>query len=121
MMVGDFTIGGGDGKTKVLLRVLGPSLQEVNGALQDPTLELENDNGTQIFFNDNWQDTQAAQIQATGKAPPDPREPAIVANLDPGHYLAVVRGKVVPGKKGKSSSPTGFARVEVYQLQQTSK
>jgi hypothetical protein len=77
--------------------------------LQDPTLELDNANGTQIYFNDNWQDTQKTQIQATGLAPSDPRESAIVANLDPGTYTVIARGK---------NNQTGFARLEVYQLQQ---
>jgi len=120
VMIADFTIGGGDGNTKVLLRVLGPSLQEVAGTLQDPTLELDNANRTQIFFNDNWQDSQKAAILATGLAPRNPNEPAIVANLGPGHYTAIVRGKVV-GTGSRAKVTTGFARVEVYQLQQTSK
>jgi hypothetical protein len=124
-LVGDFSIGGNDaglavsgggGKVKVLIRVLGPSI----GGLQDPTLELDNANGTQIFFNDNWQDSQAAQIQATGKAPSDPRESAIVANLDPGDYVAIVHAKAPTGKKAKKKLPSGFARVEVYQLPQNS-
>jgi hypothetical protein len=120
-LFGDFTIGGSDGgaaisapsggKVRVLIRVLGPSIE----GLQDPTLELDNANGTQIFFNDNWQDSQASQIQATGLAPSDSRESAIVANLDPGDYIAVVRGKVT-GKGKKAKLATGFARVEVYQL-----
>src|SRR5437764_14741429 len=116
VMIGDFTVGGGSGKVKVLIRVLGPSI----GGLQDPTLELDNANGTQIFFNDNWQDSQAAQIQATGKAPSDPRESAIVANLNPGDYLAIVHGNAPTGKKGRKKPSTGFARVEIYQLPQNS-
>src|SRR6266852_5551582 len=94
VLIGDFTIGGvdgGNGKTNVLVRVLGPSF----GGLADPTVELDNANGTLIFFNDNWQDSQKAQIQATGLAPTNPKESAILANLDPGHYVAIVRGKAV--------------------------
>jgi hypothetical protein len=118
-LMGDFTIGGGDGKTKVLIRVLGPSLEGA-GTLQDPTLELDNANGTQIFFNDNWQDSQAAQIQATGLAPTNSKESAIVVNLDPGHYTATVRGKII-GTGRRAKATTGFAHLEVYQLEQTSK
>jgi hypothetical protein len=51
-LTGSFTIGG-SGQTRVLLRGLG---------LKDPTLELANANGSTIFSNNNWQDTQSAEI-----------------------------------------------------------
>ncbi len=108
-LFGDFTIGAGSGKTKVLIRALGPSLE----GLQDPTLKLENNTDfSTIYTNDNWQSAQAAQIQATGLAPHDPRESAILIDLDPGNYLAVVQGKTDRNNR----STTGFAKVEVYQL-----
>lgn len=98
--------------TKALLRGIGPELsaQGVTGALQDPMLELHDGTGTLIASNDNWQDdaTQAQQIQATGVAPTDPRESALIATLNPGNYTAVLRGK---------NDTTGVALVEVYNLQ----
>ena len=61
---------------------LGPTLGQppfnVPEALADPVLAIFDVNGQQIASNDNWQDSQAAEIQATGKAPPNSSESAIV-------------------------------------------
>jgi hypothetical protein len=94
---------------KVALRAIGPSLTQygISGALQDPTLELYDSNGTSIAYNNNWQDTDAANIQAAGMAPSDYRESVILANLVPGNYSAILRGL---------SSTQGVAVVEVYKL-----
>jgi hypothetical protein len=93
---------------KVILRAIGPTLP-VPGALPDPALELHNANGLQIAADDNWQDdnVQAAQIQATGIPPNDPRESALVESLSPGNYTAIVRG---------SNNTTGIGLVEAYDL-----
>jgi hypothetical protein len=79
----------------------------VANALADPTLELHDSNGNTIASNDNWKDTQQAQIQATGLAPSNDLESAIVATLTPAAYTAIVRGK---------NSTTGVALVEVFAL-----
>ena len=52
---------------RVLLRAIGPSLAAagVPGALTDPILELRDSNGGILRANDNWRDTQAAEIEAT--------------------------------------------------------
>ena len=94
----------------MLIRALGPTLTAFNvaGALQDPTLQLFNSTGTVIATNDNWQDTQATQIQATGRAPPDNRESAIYATLPAGNYTAVASG---------AHNATGVVLLEVYNLQ----
>ncbi len=108
VLIGDFTIGGvdgGNGKTNVLVRVLGPSF----GGLADPTVELDNANGTLIFFNDNWQDSQKAQILATGLAPRNEKESAILITLAPGDYTEKVLSK---------TTNTGTAHVELYNLPQ---
>jgi hypothetical protein len=76
--------------------------------LADPTLELHNANGALITSNDNWKDTQQAEIQATGIAPLNDAESAIVATVSPGDYTAIVTGK---------NSSTGIGLVEVYKLQ----
>ncbi|MEP7072314.1 MAG: hypothetical protein ABI839_07995, partial [Verrucomicrobiota bacterium] len=73
----------------------------------DPTLELRDANGALLNFNDNWKSTQQTQITATGKAPPNDLESAIVRTLAPGRYTAIVRG---------ANNTTGVALVEVYTL-----
>ena len=49
-----------------------------------------------------------AAIQATGLAPTDPRESAVLAVLTQGGYTAVVSGK---------NNTTGVALVEAYRVQ----
>jgi hypothetical protein len=106
----DVLIGGaivlGTGSTTVLFRALGPTLAGVSNPLQNPTLELHDSQGGTIF-NDDWQDSQAAAIQATTIPPNDPREAAILRALTPGAYTAIVRGK---------NNTTGVALIEAYQI-----
>jgi uncharacterized protein (DUF1800 family) len=110
VMIGGFVIQG-DTAMSVILRVLGPSLSvggtPMVGRLMDPTLELHDGNGTLLAQNDNWQTTQASEIQATSLAPSDDRESAIVSTLVPGAYTAIVRG---------SGTTTGIALFELYDL-----
>jgi len=108
VMIGGFIITG-SGQKNVIVRAIGPSLAQhgITNPLQDPTLELHNGNGAIIAFNDNWKDTQQAQIQATGLAPTNDNESAIVRMLAPGNYTAIVRGK---------NNTIGVALVEVYGL-----
>jgi CBS domain-containing protein len=102
----------------VIIRAIGPELTQygVPTVLADPTLELHNCSGALIASNDNWQHTiiggiitsdQVRDIMASGRAPRDPRESAIVADLSPGDYTAIVRGV---------NNSTGVALVEVYDL-----
>jgi sugar lactone lactonase YvrE len=99
----------GPGSDKVLVRAIGPSLAQkgITNPLADPMLELHDGNGTLLASNDNWKDTQQAQIQATGLAPTNDAESAIVQTLEPGNYTAIVRGK---------NDTIGVALVEVYGL-----
>ncbi len=111
VMIGGFIAGPTDtGATRVLIRAIGPSLSGVGiqDALQDPVLELHDGSGATIATNDNWKDTQQAEIEATGIAPTDDRESATLQTLVPGNYTAIVRGK---------DSTTGVGLVEVYNLQ----
>ncbi len=111
VLIGGFIAAGeSSGSAQVVVRAIGPSLGAagVNGALQDPTLELYNGNGTPIAANDNWKDSQAAELQAIGIPPNDDREAAIVASLAPGAYTAVVGGK---------NGTMGVGLVEVYHVQ----
>ena len=93
---------------RVLARAIGPSLT-VSGALSDPTSELRDSNGTLIRANDNWRSDQEAEITATGLAPSNDAESAIVATLpaNGAAHTAIVRG---------ANSGTGVALVEVYAL-----
>ena len=102
-------LAGGTGGSKVIVRAIGPSLTAAGIAhpLDDPTLELHDGNGIAIAFNDNWRDTQQADIEATGIPPTDDREAAIVANLPPGPYTAVLAGR---------DGGTGIGVVEVFCL-----
>jgi sugar lactone lactonase YvrE len=99
----------GPGSDTVLVRAIGPSLAQkgITNPLADPMLELHDGNGTLLASNDNWKDTQQAQIQATGLAPTNDAESAIVQTLEPGNYTAIVRGK---------NDTIGVALVEVYGL-----
>jgi hypothetical protein len=111
VMIGGFIVGGGGGgNATVIVRAIGPSLGTagVSGALADPTLELHDSNGAIIASNDNWKDTQEAEIEAAQLAPADDRESAIEATLAPGAYTAIVRGK---------DNGTGVGLVEAYNLQ----
>ena len=81
----------------------------INDALADPVLELRDSAGAIIASNDDWKDSQQAQIEAANLAPGDDRESAIVQQLAPGGYTAIVRGK---------NDATGVALVEVYDLDQ---
>lgn len=109
----DGLIVSGTGAKQILFRGLGPSLA-VNGTpladpLADPKLELFR-NGALIKANNNWRDSQQAEIQATGLAPSNDLESAIVVTLAPGTYTVVLKG---------INSGTGNGLVEAYDLDTT--
>jgi hypothetical protein len=110
VLIGGFIVQGAASKN-VIIRALGPSLTAfgVSNALADPTLELHDQNGTQIAFDDNWQDdsNQAAQIQAANLAPTNASESALAETLSPAGYTAIVRG---------INNITGVALFEVYDI-----
>jgi sugar lactone lactonase YvrE len=110
VLIGGF-IGGGSAlvNNAVLVRAIGPSLAPfgVPDPLLDPTLEIHDATGAIIATNDDWEDTQSAQIEATGLAPGDPMEAAIYAALPAGSYTAIVRGV---------GDTTGNALIEVYSV-----
>jgi len=110
VLIGGFIIGGNDPK-KVILRAIGPSLGGfgISNPLADPVLELHASDGSLITMNDNWKDTQQAEIEASGFQPQDGLESAIISTLDPSNYTAVVIGK---------NGGTGVALVEGYDLDQ---
>jgi hypothetical protein len=110
VMIAGFILRGTSATHKMLLRVLGPSLpSSIASRMADPTLDLRDNNGTRVLFNDNWMDdsTQAGLITATGIPPSNNAESAMVVNLPAGNYTAIV--------VGKNNAP-GVAVVEVYNL-----
>ncbi len=109
VMIAGFVIGGTRPR-RVIVRALGPSLTAagVPGALADPTLTLYNAQSQPMATNDNWKDTQQAEIAATPFPPNNDLESAIVVTLDPGAYTAIVSGK---------NGTTGVGLVEVYDLE----
>ena len=117
VVIGGFIVQGAERK-KVVIRAIGPELTQhgVPNALANPTLELHDHTGALIASNDNWGTTiiggiitmnQVAAIRASGYAPSDSRESAMIVNLPPGSYTAIVRGV---------GNMTGVALVEVYDL-----
>ena len=115
VMIGGFIVGPETAaNTRVVIRGIGPSLSSSNvpNPLQDPTLELHNGNGDKIATNDNWkiddktQQSQQAAIEATGLAPKDDRESAILIGLAPGTYTTILAGK----------GATGNGLIEIYNV-----
>ena len=113
-LIGGFIVGGNSGR-KILMRALGPSLANFGLIpLADPTLELHDATGAIIASNDNWMDTQEADILDTGLAPTNALESAILMVLPPGAYTATVQGNNLgPG------ATSGTALVEVYDISLT--
>ena len=109
VMIGGFILGNGARPAQIVVRAIGPSLAQrgVNGSLADPVLDLRDANGELIRRNDNWRDSQETEIAATGLAPESNAEAAIVANLPPSPYTAVVSGR---------NGGTGIGLVEVYHV-----
>ena len=91
----------------MLITARGPSLaaQGVPGVLANPMLTLYS-GATPIASNDDWgSNTNAAAIQATGVAPTNALESALLITLNPGAYTAIVTG---------ANGATGIGIVEVF-------
>lgn len=111
-LIGGFIVGGNAlANNALVVRAIGPSLSGagVSNPLTDPVLEIHDSSGAIIASNNDWQDTQKAQITASGLAPRDPRESAIFATLPSGNYTAVVRS---------ADNTIGMAVVEVFSVSQ---
>src|SRR5437764_12699759 len=117
VMIGGFIVQG-SGRARVIIRAIGPELTQfgIPDALANPTLELHTASGALIATNDDWQTTilggiitgnQVADIQNSGHAPTATSESAIIANLQPGNYTAIITGV---------NNTVGVALVEVYDL-----
>ena len=108
VLIGGFILGGADSNAKILVRAIGPSLANlgVNDALADPALELRDGNGALLRRNDNWKDQQGSEIEATTIPPALDAEAAILADLAPGPYTAIVAG----------NGASGVGLIEIYNL-----
>jgi outer membrane protein assembly factor BamB len=107
-MIAGFIVGSAD--TTVLARAISPypvNPSDYTG-IADPVLELHDSYGNILAFNDNWKDTQRADIERTTIAPSHDFESAILTTFPPGAYTAVI--------KGASSEMRGLALVEIYNL-----
>ena len=107
--IGGFIITGSTAK-RVVLRAIGPSLAQfgIPNVLADPVMELHGPAGFPTVINDNWRDTQdPLPIIEAGLAPTDDHESAMLVNINPGAYTAVVKGK---------NNTAGIGLVEMYDL-----
>jgi Zn-dependent metalloprotease len=111
-LIAGFVIAGNTGK-KVLIRALGPTLG-INGYLANPKVTIYN-NGTAIYTNDNWGQnwnastisTVESQVGATPALPSGSADGALLVDLPPGNYSAVVEGV---------NNTEGIALVEFYEV-----
>jgi uncharacterized delta-60 repeat protein len=104
VLIEGFIVLGPNGSTKkIMVRALGPFLIPfgIPDALPNPTLEIRDASNGLIASNNDWRNTQvggiiavdqAAEIEGSGLAPVNDLESAIIAELSPGGYTAIVRG-----------------------------
>ena len=109
VMIAGVIVQGPDSEN-VMIRGLGPTLGQspfnVPNALPDPFLDLHDANGNLMMTNNNWGTaSNVATISASGYAPPNNREAAILTTLAPGNYTAILSGV---------SGTEGIGLVEVY-------
>lgn len=105
----------GDSPKKVAFMAKGPLLSNygVPGALVDPVLEIYDITGTMIYTNDSWDTAGGTQnISAyAGKAgitqPVSTDEGAIVVELNPGAYTALIKG---------ANGSEGIGLIEAYEI-----
>ena len=119
VLIEGFTVQGPGGSAKkIIVRGIGPSLLPfgVTDALANPTLEIHDSSNTTIATNNDWRITQvggiitadqSGEIAASGLAPGNDLESAVIANLAPGRYTAIVRG---------FGNTTGTGVVDAYDL-----
>lgn len=103
LLIGGFIVRG-QAPVKVLVRSVGPSLAGFTTAIGDTILTLHEGQRV-INTNDDWKTSQRTAIEATGFAPTNDKEAAILVTLNPGIYTAIVQGK---------NGATGVGMVEVF-------
>jgi hypothetical protein len=106
VLIAGFVVGGSSSK-RVLIRAIGPSLAQygVSDALADPKLTVHSGDSI-IAENDDWDRMNMDTFTAVGAfIPTSPKDSALVLDLAPGVYTAVVAGV---------NNTSGVALVEVY-------
>jgi hypothetical protein len=119
VLIEGFIVQGPAGSTKkIMVRAIGPSLIPfgIADAVANPTLEIRDSAGALLATNDDWMNTvvgglisgdQSVEISASGLAPTNNLESALIADLVPGSYTAIVRGL---------NNTTGTGVVDAYDL-----
>jgi hypothetical protein len=109
VLIGGIIIGGGQANAEVVVRAIGPSLRRVGiyNALADPTLELRDNNGALVAFNDDWGINYYDFLPIYDLAPESSEDSGFRLSLPAGNYTAIVRAKANNG---------GVALVEFYDL-----
>ncbi len=105
ILIGGFVVRG-TSPVKVLVRGTGPSLTAfgVTNAVSDTIVQVWQ-GGNMLAENDDWKTTQQAAITASGYAPLNDREGAVLLTLQPGAYTTTIRGK---------NGATGVGLVEAF-------
>jgi YVTN family beta-propeller protein len=110
VMIGGFVIGGSETK-QVAIVATGPSLVPfgINNPLPDPSIVLVRSSDQAIVAaNDNWESAaNHADLTAAGFAPSNALEAAILIELAPGAYTAIVEGV---------GGGTGVSVIGVYEV-----
>lgn len=113
VMIAGFVITGTE-PVRVLITGKGPSLTGlgVAGALANPWIALHDGVGREIVTNDDASSTTgAADLAATGFAPTDAKESALLLVLPPGLYTCILSGV---------GNATGVGLAEVYEARPAS-
>jgi hypothetical protein len=108
VMIAGFIIGGsaGGGSIEVVMRGLGPSVG-VSPSLGNPVIELHYPDN-HVETNDDWaSDIRHNDLAATGLAPSNSSEAAMIRLLAPGAYTVIVRD---------AGTAYGIGLVELYAL-----
>ncbi|MEP7072530.1 MAG: hypothetical protein ABI839_09105, partial [Verrucomicrobiota bacterium] len=109
VMIAGCIIGGSEAK-ELILRALGPSLQDhgVGDAVGDPQLQVVSADGVVLAANDDWEDdADAAIIASSGLGPESPLEAAVHVILPPGLYTAIA---------SPAPQDSGVGLIELYDL-----
>jgi hypothetical protein len=107
-MICGVIVGIGNTAAQIITRGIGPSLADagIDDNLADPILELRSSSGALLATNNDWKTSQQSLIEQTGIPPKHDLESAIVADLNPGNYTAILRG----------NGSIGTGVVEFYRL-----
>ena len=109
ILIGGIILSSGTAERTFLIRALGPSLN-IPGSLADPQIDVRAPDGTLVGHNNNWRDLQEQEIIATGAAPTNNQEAALLLPLSGQSYTVHVSGV---------NGTSGIATVEIYALANT--